>query len=160
MSGMPALSIRSGVWTDFCTDKTFHERWAQPITPNRLLVNGFNYNFNVASNISSDNFSCRFVQLGNVQLSLENVCNRSFGLTVIWWGHGLLEQELLTLPGLLSPSPVCSGVRVTRSLVLCVCFRSLFVLLSFFFLPLCCLSVFDLRILITPLISLNSSKIN
>jgi len=34
---------------------------------------------------------------------------------------------------------------------------SLFVLLFFFFWPLCCLSVFDLRILITPLVSSNSS---
>ena len=48
---------------------------------------------------------------------------------------------------------VFSEVRVTRSLVLCVCFvdRSL----SFW--PLCCLSFCDLRILITPLISANSS---
>jgi len=30
--------------------------------------------------------------------------------------------ELLTLPGHLSSPPVLSGVRVTRSLVLCVCF--------------------------------------
>ena len=51
-------------------------------------------------------------------------------------------------------TPGFNGVRVTRSLVLCVRFcRSLFVL---FFLPLCCLS-FDLRILITPLVSSNSS---
>ena len=35
--------------------------------------------------------------------------------------------------------------------------RSLFVLLSLFFLPLCCLS-FDLRILITPLVSSNYSN--
>ena len=34
----------------------------------------------------------------------------------------LVEQELLTLPEHLSSSPVFSGVRVTRSLVLCVCF--------------------------------------
>jgi hypothetical protein len=48
-----------------------------------------------------------------------------------------------------------SGVRVTRSLGFCVIFcRSLFVHLSFFFWP--CLS-FDLRILITPLVSLSSS---
>jgi hypothetical protein len=41
-----------------------------------------------------------------------------------------------------------SGVRVTRSLVFCVVFcRSLFVLLSFFFWSLCCLSFFDLRLL-------------
>ena len=43
------------------------------------------------------------------------------------------------------------GVRVTRTLVFCVMFcRSLFVLLSSFFWPLCCLS-FDLRNLITPI---------
>ena len=34
----------------------------------------------------------------------------------------LVEQELLTLPEHLSSPPVFSGVRVTRSLVLCVCF--------------------------------------
>ena len=34
----------------------------------------------------------------------------------------LVEQELLTLPGHLSLPPVFSGVRVTRSLVLYVCF--------------------------------------
>ena len=43
-------------------------------------------------------------------------------------------------------------------LVLCVMFcRSLFVLLSFFFWSLCFLSFFDLRILINPLVSSNSS---
>ena len=48
---------------------------------------------------------------------------------------------------------VFSGVHVARSLVLCVMFyRSLLVLLSFFVWPWCCLS-FDLRILITPLVS-------
>ena len=34
----------------------------------------------------------------------------------------LVEQELLTLPEHLSSPPVLSGVRVTRSLVLCICF--------------------------------------
>ena len=34
----------------------------------------------------------------------------------------LVEQELPTLPEHLSSSPVFSGVRVTQSLVLCVCF--------------------------------------
>ena len=34
----------------------------------------------------------------------------------------LVEQELLTLPEHMSSPPVFSGVRVTRSLVLCVCF--------------------------------------
>ena len=55
---------------------------------------------------------------------------------------------------------VFSSVRVTRSLVLCVMFcRSLFVFLTFFFWPLCCLTFFDLRNMITPLVSSNSSCI-
>jgi hypothetical protein len=59
----------------------------------------------------------------------------------------------------MSSPPDFSGVHGTRSLVFCVMFfRSLFVLFSFFFWPLCCLS-FDLRILITPLLSSNSSYI-
>ena len=50
---------------------------------------------------------------------------------------------------------VFSGFRVTRSLDLCVCFVDR--CLSFLFWPLCCLSFFALRILITPLVSSNSS---
>ena len=65
----------------------------------------------------------------------------------------LLEQELFTLPEHLSSPPVFSGVRVTRSLVLYVCFVD-----RFFFWPLCCL-LFDIRILISPLVSSNSSFI-
>jgi hypothetical protein len=64
----------------------------------------------------------------------------------------LVEQELLTLPEHLSSPPVFSGVRVTRSLVLCICF--VYRCLSFFFWPLCGL-FFDLRILITPVVSSN-----
>ena len=66
----------------------------------------------------------------------------------------LVEQVLLTLPDHLSSPPVFSGVRVTGSLVFC---RALFVLLYFFCWPLCCLFFFDIRILITPLVSSNSS---
>jgi len=46
----------------------------------------------------------------------------------------LVEQELLTLPEF---TPGFRGVRVTQSLVLCLCFvvRGLF----FYFCPLCCL---------------------
>ena len=55
-------------------------------------------------------------------------------------------------PELTPPPPVFSGVRVTRSLVLCVSFVDR--CLSFW--PLCCL-FFDLWILITPLLSSNSS---
>jgi len=40
---------------------------------------------------------------------------------------------------------------------MCMFCRSLFVLLYLFFWPLCCLFFFDIRILITPLVSSNSS---
>jgi hypothetical protein len=48
--------------------------------------------------------------------------------------------------------------RVNRSLALCVYFLDR--CLSFFFWPLCCLSLFDLPILIIPLVSSNSSYLN
>ena len=68
-----------------------------------------------------------------------------------------MEQELLTLLEYLPSPQFVSGVRVARSLVFCVMFcRSLFVLLSFF--PLV-IVFFDLQILITFLISSNSSYI-
>ena len=54
--------------------------------------------------------------------------------------------------------PVFSGVHVTRSLVLCVCFVDC--CLSFFFWPLCCLVLFDIRSLITPFVSSNYSYTN
>jgi len=68
--------------------------------------------------------------------------------------------ELLTLPEHLSSPPVLSGVRVTRSLVLYVCLvdRCLS-FCTFFFWPLCCLFYFDIRFLIAPLVSSNSSCI-
>ena len=51
----------------------------------------------------------------------------------------LVKQKLLTLPEHLSSPPVFIGVRVTRSLVLCVMICRSFVLLLFVFWPLCCL---------------------
>ena len=60
-----------------------------------------------------------------------------------------MEQETLTLPEHTSSRPVFSGVRVTQSLVLCVCFVNR--CLSFYFWSLSGLFFFDLRILITPL---------
>jgi len=73
----------------------------------------------------------------------------------------LVEQELHTLPEHPSSSPVFSGVRVTQSLVLYVCFvdRCLS-FCTFFFWPLCCLFFFDIRFLIAPLVSSNSSYLN
>ena len=63
----------------------------------------------------------------------------------------LVEEELPTLPEHMSSPPVFSGVLVTRSLILYVCFVGR--CLSFFFWPLFCLFFFDLQILITPLVS-------
>jgi len=60
-----------------------------------------------------------------------------------------VEQELSVLPQHLSSVPVFSGVCVTRSLVLWVCFVDL--CLSFFFWSLCCLFFFDIRILMLML---------
>ena len=65
-----------------------------------------------------------------------------------------VEQKLLTLPQHPSSPSFFCGVRVDRSLVfgvvLCI---SLFSLLSFFCWPLHCLSVVNLRLPITPLVS-------
>ena len=46
---------------------------------------------------------------------------------------------------------------VMKNSFMCMFYSSLFVLLYFFFWPLCCLSFFDIRILITPFVSSNSS---
>jgi len=63
----------------------------------------------------------------------------------------LVEKELFTLPEHLSSPPVFSGVRATQFLVLYVSFVDR--CLSFLFWPLCCLYFFDIRILITLLVS-------
>ena len=70
----------------------------------------------------------------------------------------LWSRHWFSLPEHPSSPPVFCGVCVARSLVLCVMFcRSLFVLLSFFFWPLCCLFFFNLWLLITSLVSSNFS---
>jgi len=71
----------------------------------------------------------------------------------------LVEQELLTLPDHLSSPPVFSGVRVTRCLVLCVCFVDRCLSFCTFSFGHCVVRLFffDIRILITPLVSSNSS---
>jgi hypothetical protein len=59
-----------------------------------------------------------------------------------------------------SSSPVFSGVPCYSIFsFMCMFCRSLFVFLYFFFWPLCCLFFFDIRILITPLVSSNSSYV-
>jgi hypothetical protein len=64
-------------------------------------------------------------------------------VTRLTWQVPLVEQELLTF----IPQFLVGFVL----LVLCVCFVD--GCLSFFFWPLCCLFLFDLQILITPLVS-------
>ena len=60
------------------------------------------------------------------------------------------ERYRYTFPEHTSSSRGFSGFRNARSLVFCVMFcKSLFVLLSFFYWPLCCL-FFDIWLLITP----------
>jgi len=55
-------------------------------------------------------------------------------------------------------APGFIGIHLAQSLVFYVAFyREMFVFLSFLFQPLYCLSFFDLRILITPLVSSNFS---
>ena len=65
------------------------------------------------------------------------------------WACNCMEQELFILPEHLSSPPVFS--------FMCMFCRSLFFLLYFFFWPLCCLFFFDIRIMIIPLVSSNSS---
>ena len=57
-------------------------------------------------------------------------------------------------------NPGFNGVRVIRSLVLCVCFVDRCLSFVYFLWPFCCLSRLDLRILITPLISSSSSYVH
>jgi hypothetical protein len=74
-------------------------------------------------------------------------------------GHFFFVEGDYCISFIYPSSPlVFSGVRDTRSLVLCVCFVDR--CLSFYtfsFWPLCCLFFFDIWILITPLVSSNSS---
>ena len=69
----------------------------------------------------------------------------------------LVEHELLNVPEDLSSPPIFSGVRVTRSLVLYICFIDRCLSFSTFFFWSLCRIFFDMRILITPLVSSSSS---
>jgi hypothetical protein len=70
----------------------------------------------------------------------------------------LVEQKLLTLSEHMSSPPVFSCYSIFS--FICMFRRSLFVLLYSFFWPLCCLFFFDIRFLIAPLVSSNSSYID
>ena len=69
----------------------------------------------------------------------------------------LVKQELPTFPEHLSSPTFWWSSRYSIFSFICMFCGSLFVLLYFFFWSLCCLFFFDIRILITPLASSNSS---
>ena len=66
-----------------------------------------------------------------------------------------MEQELLTLPEHLSSPAFLGKVRDAQFLAFCLCFVYGFILLTLFFWPLYCLSVFNLHLLITHVVSFN-----
>ena len=78
-------------------------------------------------------------------------------VTRFTWRVPLVNQELLTIPGHMSSSPVFSGVWVTRSLVLCVCFVDRCLSFCSFSFSYCvvCSSIYGFWI--RPLLSTNSS---
>ena len=66
-----------------------------------------------------------FTRKHNILLPIASVIGFRFNTSSCTLGDSwvsLVEQELLTLPEHLGSSPVFNGVRVTRSLVLYVCF--------------------------------------
>jgi hypothetical protein len=67
-----------------------------------------------------------------------SLMTRSIRYNIMWWFVSNLWAGTVYPSGAHEVAPVLSGVRVTRSLVLCVCFVNRFVILSFFFWPLCC----------------------
>ena len=79
-------------------------------------------------------------------MTYHRVCNKSNKTGATHWAG-------TAYPSAHPSSPIFSGVRFAQSLVFCVMLcRSLFILLSFFVFSLYCMS-FDLRLLITLLVS-------
>ena len=56
------------------------------------------------------------------RINPQTIFGLNYHLSFFVWCIPAVEQELLTLPEHLSSPPIFSGVRVTRSLVLYVCF--------------------------------------
>ena len=92
----------------------------------------------------------RFISLLEQNIIMPHYCNLQYMDLLVC----LVEQELLTLPEHLS---LPTGVPATQSLVLCVCFVDRCLSLCTFYFGHCVLFLFDIRILITPLVSSNSS---
>ena len=100
-----------------------------------FLVNSYGIS---VSQMTNDIFRCRNYNLIiSSFMTYHRVSNKSNTMSVT------CEAGITYPSGASEFTPVFSEVRVVRSLVLCVVFcRSLFVLLSFFFWSLCCLSFF------------------
>jgi len=93
--------------------KSSKERW-------RLVI-VFTYLFHIV---------CYFNVL-SLDLCLLTIGEGIYVRRLLSWHMPLVEQELLTLPEHLNLPPAFSGVHVTQSLVLCVCFLDR----CFFFCP-------------------------
>jgi hypothetical protein len=88
----------------------------------------------------------------NAQYNLSPYLDKSNTTGAIIWVGTAYPSEAHEFPSRFSWDSCCSIFSF-----ICMFCWSLFVLLYFFFWPLCCLSVFDIRILFAPLVSSNSS---
>ena len=79
-----------------------------------------------------------------------------FVVVIVWQFD--LQLSVQSLPITTNDVSSMWGLCYSIFSFMCMFYRSLFVLLYFFFWPLCCLFFFDLRILITPLVSSQSSS--
>ena len=94
----------------------------------------------------------------NTSRSFPHSCLIAGFVTILTRRVSLVEQELLTLPEHLSLSPVFSGVRVTRSLVLRVCFVDRCLSFCTFLLAIVLSVLLRYTDSDTPLVSPNSSS--
>jgi hypothetical protein len=74
----------------------------------------------------------------------------------------VLQSSKFSMNNAWTSKPTCAYMTMEiptsmGEIFMCMFCRSLFVLLYFFFWPLCCLFFFDIHILISPLVSSNSS---
>ena len=118
------------------------------------LISLLNNNYTFLDDVVTVNNSGFLTFVKQLYISALPLTGQALNVIHLWW-VSLVKQELLILPYHLSSPSVFSWVRVPRSYVLCICFEDR--CLSFFFWPLCCLSLIDTRILITTLVSSYSS---
>ena len=68
--------------------------------------------------LQRDVYCGSYIRVGKVRVVVREMHNKFFWLS---WSH-LFESFTVALPVHLSSPPLFSGVRITRSFVLCVCF--------------------------------------